>query len=52
MKKIVIGLFLIGLFYCNTCWAKECHIIDIQNHWAFENIERMIINGTAFAFVI
>lgn len=44
MKKIIFLLLVLILFFTNT-YAKEMLLTDIENHWANENIKRLIING-------
>ena len=45
MKKFLILSLIIIMISINFSFASEIDFIDIQNHWAKENINRMVINS-------
>lgn len=45
MKKVSFLFVLILVFSLNVVAASENKFIDIENHWAKENINRMVVNS-------
>lgn len=45
LKKIVFSVLSLFLISTNVIFAKADGFFDIENHWAKNNIEKMIING-------